>query len=176
METLTPQVVREPQITNGADGNAIDGHPLVRGIIGVGVNLASDFGREVLASELTQQRQPALTQQELPRNAEELLYLQSEADLLKAQSSGRIIRSFFGTAEEIRKDIEKMSNYSGLLPTCERRGNQLKYSDDARRRTASPARRKSTPQSVGCGTAAVARAIGPGAGPDQGARRPLGQR
>ena len=40
-------------------------------------------------------------------------------------------------------------NYSGFLETCQRRGKQVKYTHDERRRTASPARRKSKPQSVG---------------------------
>src|SRR6266702_745389 len=67
-------------------------------------------------------------------------------------------------------------NYTGLLPTCQRRGNRLKYTYDARRRTASPSGRKSKPQSVGRGTAAVERAIGPGQCSDQGAGRHSGQR
>src|SRR6266571_7827283 len=50
-------------------------------------------------------------------------------------------------------------NYTGLLPTCQRRGNRLKYTYDERRRTASPSGRKSKPQSVGSGTAPVERAI-----------------
>ncbi len=67
-------------------------------------------------------------------------------------------------------------NYSGLLETCQRRGKRLKYKHDERRRTASPARRKSHPQSIGRGTAPVERAIGPGACADQGPGRPLGAR
>src|SRR6266568_34189 len=69
-----------------------------------------------------------------------------------------------------------LRNYSGCLSTCQSRGNRLKYSYDERRRTASPARRKSPPQSTGRGTAALERAIGRGAGPDQGAGRALGTR
>ena len=65
-------------------------------------------------------------------------------------------------------------NYTGLLPTCQRRGNRLKYTYDERRRTASPSGRKSKPQSVGSGTAPVERAIGPGQCPDQGVGRPIG--
>src|SRR6266581_4017467 len=71
---------------------------------------------------------------------------------------------------------DKQGNYTGLLPTCQRRGNRLKYTYDERRRTASPSGRKSKPQSVGSGTAPVERAIGPGQCPDQGARRQSGQR
>src|SRR5579863_633353 len=70
--------------------------------------------------------------------------------------------------------IAILGNYSGLLPTCQRSGNRLQYHHDKRRRTASPSRRKSNPQSVGSGTAAVERASDPGERPDQGARRPIG--
>src|SRR2546421_589740 len=69
-----------------------------------------------------------------------------------------------------------MGNYSGLLEICQRRGKQLQYKYEARRRTASPARRKSRVQRVGRPTAAVARAIDPSTGADQGAGRPLGPR
>src|SRR5436309_11942077 len=69
-----------------------------------------------------------------------------------------------------------LRNYTGLLPTCQGRGNRLKYTYDARRRTASPSGRKSNAQSVGRGTAAVERAIGPSGCSDQGTRRPRGQR
>jgi hypothetical protein len=63
-------------------------------------------------------------------------------------------RKFVSTKLQYLKDevydfVISDCNYSGLLRTCQRRGNQLKYTHDARRRTASPSRRKSHTQSVG---------------------------
>ena len=64
----------------------------------------------MLDPELAPQRgQPARNQQELLRDMTEFAYLQAEADLLEAQSPGHIMQSFFGTPEEIRADIDKMT-------------------------------------------------------------------
>src|SRR6266699_4580885 len=73
-------------------------------------------------------------------------------------------------------ELQKKGNYSGLLQTCQSRENQLKYNDDERRRTASPARRKSNAQSVGSRAAPFERAVVAGQCPHQGARRPIGTR
>src|SRR6266699_6266263 len=85
-------------------------------------------------------------------------------------SAGEVSWSFHRTCirNGLDEGLDKFYGfYSGLLETCQRRANQLKYSHDERRRTASPARRKSHAQSVGSGAAAVERAIGPGKCPDQ---------
>ena len=111
METLTPVSVIQPEVAEAATNEA-PVLPLARGIIGTAVGLAVDLGREVLRPELASQqqvRQPAPNQEELLLAALEIAYLQTEADLLHTQSPGHIMRSFFGTPEELRADIERMT-------------------------------------------------------------------
>ena len=115
METLTPITSLEPEETETASAKApVPFIPIARAVIGAAVELAVDFGREVIQPELNPQHQqqvrhPVRNQQELLLAAMEIAYLQAEADLLEAQSPGHIMQSFFGTPEEIRADIEKMT-------------------------------------------------------------------
>jgi hypothetical protein len=113
METLTPSSVMAPEVPETAtDKVPVLFFPIAQEVLGTAVGLAIDFGQEVLRPELSQQqhpRQPARNQQELLHDLAEIVYLQTEADVLEAQSPGRFMRGLFGSAEEIREDIEKMT-------------------------------------------------------------------
>src|SRR5260370_39521381 len=72
--------------------------------------------------------------------------------------------------------INIIRNYSGLLQTCQRKGNRLRYIHDERRRSERPARKKSNAQSIASSTAPVERAVSPSYCANQGAGRARVQR
>jgi hypothetical protein len=83
-----------------------------------------------------------------------ILYVQSKLTLRNASEFDTIISKFENYQRKFHPDSQifqplLLGNYSGLLPTCQRKGNRLKYTHDERRRTASSARRESHPQSIG---------------------------
>ncbi|SRR6266568_2657018 len=118
METLTPLPVREPETREAAPDEASGAlYPFAR----VGLAMVNEVGRtlmdEVVAPELQQPQQrqrPVHNQQELLA-ALEVALMQTELDILEAQSPGRLMRGIFGREEQTVEDATNLATVRAEL-------------------------------------------------------------
>ncbi len=108
METYTP--LTQPEVAEEVTGETVVGiSPIARLATRMVLDIAENFGREVIAPELTPQKQvrgSRSQQEELARL--EIAIAEEQGKLLETQSPGRLMKGFF-REDEIRADMAKLT-------------------------------------------------------------------